>query len=573
MKKLFRIILFLLVSAVLIFTPQLAQAATNRRLVSTYKKMVHDYLYNFRQPVGSGNTCRPMAGKRPSDCLSLDKIKTVERLLASVNYYQISDPYLRRKKLLEINTNVYVLRKILMWYEEHNDITTYQPNATAAQNYTVVDDFNRLIADPINNLNLKLVGQPTQGDSLILALATNAHEISPGIYEYSIIGKPLIPDRDLSILYGYKLDSIGIAHDNTRLGAFRNNFSDAHPNWESGEEAVISQIIANANSLINFARKHHLSPRDTYIAQDAMTTAMAFVGPPSSGGVWRGAGLSVPKRNWGHPGYQFKVGSTVGEITTGRIPFVFNQSKLPESTRQVYSALDELSAAANSVLKQKRFNSSAITEQRLIEIVSRDFYITPTSLFPEMDASKGYWGFYDPRSHMIFVADEAFLAGERNALKIATHELFHKIRFENKLFFFEDYKFVDETINDYLTVDTLIQAENWSSAIESGYRFRGVVDTLAAKLKKVYPTRFITLQSAYDFLYTLDLQGIPYSDLDKLLLPKPGALSFTKELDNRLSRLNYLEKKLGETPVSQRGPIAKDIEILENSTNEFIRTY
>lgn len=328
MKKLINTILLLVVAIVLIFPANHSQAApvAKRRLASTYKKELTDYLINYRAPVGSGNKC-PSTVNRPPDCLSLIKVDQILTQLDNDNYFDRTDPSLRREYLLATSSQSYVMRKIVMYFEDNlnHDTVIYDPTVTAEKNYGIIDDVNRYLLDPMNDLGLAVLGQPSKGDSLILALACNRNEISSGIYEYVLKTKPSIPQHDLNILYGFKPDAMGNPFDNTRLGQFSDNNSDAHPSWTLDEQDAIYIVTQNANKTINFARKHNLSPKETYVMKDAMVTAIGMMGPPSGAGgmsAARGANPNLAQQI-------IRVGTRSSNLDYSAVKQAFQYSTIP----------------------------------------------------------------------------------------------------------------------------------------------------------------------------------------------------------------------------------------------------
>ncbi len=550
MKKTFTTILILVLAIELVLpSVQPARAATQkRRLNSIYKRELNNFLVNYRGSTPDRQGCRRTSAKpngETSDCLSRKKIVDILTQLDNDGYFQMAQPDVRRVYLTQTPNQVYVMRKVVMYFEEtlNRYTTLYTPTMRAKDNLTA------------NDILLKDDGVETwtKGEGAILAMATTREELAPDLYEYRVKPKGFVPLDNLAFLYGY--DESGL-NANTPLGEYQANNDGRHRDWTQPEYDIIQRIVENANGPINLIRRVNLTPKTAHKvtetvkqANDIVTIGSVLI--PVAGGVSllasapRGASLAEV----------FQIGTSQVRADSFFFESAFQKSKISTSSAVATKGLSRAVKGLDMVANANRKWVPDV-DTLLADAATRIRFL-PQARKP----LKGYPGLYASSEKTIYYSDEYLLknmnlnfdpvSGKPVIDASFVHEPEHELRHimsERYGFQFYEYPNVEELITDG-SANAIIRANSMElSPVTGGYSYRTLYnDLVAAYVRRnnrgVYN---LALRRQYiDRLFQIkDTTSLGQIDAD---LGNPG---FIHDLETILENVAYFHKEASSKEIT-----------------------
>ncbi len=421
MKKIIYLILIFALALPIFAAPQETHAATTQRYWNAYKKQLTDFLLNYK--AGSTAADRSgcirntqMADGTTSSCLSKKKVDRIIAQLDRDNYWSLADPedpkhtpgnpVGRRKYLLNTKEQPYVMKKVVMYFEQNLNLNTwiYGAQITAEQAYPYRElTFANLAAEAreLAAAPFEILTGYWKGDSDIRALAytpQNVGTTSEPVYYYVIKPKSTITSEALDKIYA----SLRM----TTWGNWR-----SYSNWTQDEINAMAPVVAQENNPIDFARRHNVSPVYARMAVDAMETTSYVLVPEV--GMMKWGGMNVAKgvaetESLGN----ISVGSKIISLTRDLIARIFQRSKLVSRPADRAATMIEIQGAANMVLGSGR--QVQYLETRLSDLIRTSLRVGEA--FPP--GSGGGTGLE------IFISDQAARSGRISveAVEVMTHE-------------------------------------------------------------------------------------------------------------------------------------------------------
>jgi hypothetical protein len=353
-KKIVNLILMLVMVSMMFWPWQQTQAApvfSTFRYWRAFRKELDDYLYNYRAPVGSGNTCI-RTKDRPDgtpDCLREETILEIEMQFNDPNndgkdddsYYKIRDPYARRVHLQEVDLadpsknffknqkqHPYIMKKVVMAFEEKTVYEVYTDNGSAKNNWTVA----AAVVGAISK-TLGFVGENPQ-DHWCLPRVTNRVLVSgdpyTGAYLYSLKPKREILQSDLDYIYlTARMEKFGFLN------------TPDQKEWTADEVIALQPIVDLGNKVYNTMRTQKVDAvmaRIRVASQEAAWIELGVLGAEAEGGVYLAKEAAA------------KVGQ-FGLLTSEDITKIFYQSGMATDSATINAAANELSTALNTVAR------------------------------------------------------------------------------------------------------------------------------------------------------------------------------------------------------------------------------
>ena len=317
-----------------------------------FRKELDDYLYNYRAPVGSGNTCIRTEARPDGtpDCLRQATVSEIEIQLSDPNndgkdddsYYKIRDPYARRVHLQEVDLadpsknffknqkqHPYIMKKVVMAFEEKTVYEVYTDNGSAKNNWTVA----AAVVGAVSK-TLGFVGHNPQ-DDWCLPRVTNRVLVSgdpyTGVYLYSLKPKREILQSDLDYIYlTARMEKFGFLN------------TPDQKEWTADEVIALQPIVDLGNKVYNTMRTEKVDAvmaRIRVASQEAVWIELGALGAEAEGGMSlvRGATLDVGER--------------VGLLTADDITGMFYQSGMSTNPSRIMDAANEISTALDTVAR------------------------------------------------------------------------------------------------------------------------------------------------------------------------------------------------------------------------------
>lgn len=572
MKKIFKLILLLIITFILV-VPQNTQAASAPWVWSTkYRQNLELFLTNWKGASNPSGCWRSTTIVDPPGCLSMSKIGDILVQLDNDNYFKMKNPTDRRNYLMNTPHQVYVMKKVVMYYEQvlNPNTIVYWADQTPAQNFTEG-------ALAVKFMYQGMKDSFIQGDSLAASFDGDEQAIwslafiQTGVSKDALGTYPIYTLRNKQDLTQSALDQI---FNTTRMSpyvALKNQIANTANGWTTDESNALWGTMRAQTAVLNYADRKNITPTMAKIEMNSMQMAIGSLG---GGGLSKVGGLTMMEGVSASEisGYTAKVGSVSFDISSNRIPFYFAGSQLRTTASSVHGVLSDIESSANMVLKQAKFyNPNFITDQYLASAVWGDISVQAQKEFASggwgVSPTDDLWGFYHSQTKQIFIADEAFTTGYGDGKALTVHELLHKIRYESIPGFKELYPNLNEVGTDNLTSRILSAENEWNPGITARYTYRIYWDTLANKLAQLHPDRFPSSYFALNYLDGLLLQGRSFSELDTFITKKEGVLSFSQALENKLGYYQSLEKAYQKAP---SGALANQLSQQETVIFNFI---
>lgn len=348
MKKIINLILMLIVVLVMVIPTDTQASPYPIRYWKRFQKELQDYLINYRAPLGSGNTCLRTAllPDGTSDCLSMGKITKIMSQLDNDDYWAKTDPTKRREYLWSTTRQPYVMKKVVMYFEQNMNLETriYGATVTEEQANAMVDESLMGYVTMVQDIVGTVLGGYRPGDDDIRALAfdcVNVGDWLTPVYDCIFKAKTSIMGSSLTRIYNA-----------ARMGPYL-NWKDAK-DWTQDEINALYGAVAKDMNAIDDAHKHGIAPVYAKIKQDSMQKALGSLGGVGArtGGMALARGAAVSEFACFRPVtanigarvvqvdapamqriFQFFRGDTAVDIATGLGP-------VQESLGQVTRGLD-----------------------------------------------------------------------------------------------------------------------------------------------------------------------------------------------------------------------------------------
>jgi len=449
MNKIFKLILIFVV-AVGFLVPQNVKATSVRpENWVTYRTELETWLRNYRAsstPGGPPNTCTTRTTTNPngtSDCLSARKPADIINQLDRDHYWSLAEsayggssktpgsPLARRKYLLATKDQPYVMRKVVMYFEEHPTVNNpgapnvwlYGQSVTADQAMALVNDSFAGYAIMAQDIIGVTLGGYRPGDNDIRALAFN-----PG----PNVGTSIVPVynftlRPKSTITAATLDRIYKA---ARLAPYI-NYRPA-PNWTTAEINAMAPAVVKDLNAIDDARKHKTSPVYAKITQDSMQMAFASMGLESKlGGMAVSRGVvsefaAFAEETYQVGRYQVKTTAPVMESIFSRsgadtAVLLTGESPIHTQMRNIASAMDLVYKTVGPVFPEGP--GLWTSDQILADSFSRTTFIVRQGIIDSLPGNtiKGAPGAFNAPN--IYFSDL-----NTNNITVYVHEYLHKLR-------------------------------------------------------------------------------------------------------------------------------------------------
>lgn len=526
MKKFINLILVTLI-ALTVVIPDYASAASPYpiRYWKRFQKELHDYLINYRAPLGSGNTCIRTAQlpDGTSDCLSMGKISRIMAQLDTDDYWAKTDPTKRREYLWNTTRQPYVMKKVVMYFEQNLNLETRIYGADLPRekvnmyvNDTLAEFSKSVIA--LGKLTGKILNIYVRGDNDIRTLAFDSMNVGEPfypVYEYILKPKSEITYSDLEKIY-----------QTDRMKPFQTWID--YPDWRQDELNAMAPAVAKDMNAIDEAHKYGTSPVYAKIKQDSMQIALMAAGgggiETKVGGMTLARGAIVPEA------MEMTIGARSIQFDGVRLQQVFNASKLGTNHSVRTQALGKIEEAAQMLVNSQKKRLPDI-DTLLADLVANRTYIAPSSYIGKLNGFAGAGGAYMGETRTVLYADELF--GNPNIKEPYAHELIHGLRHEVEMRqgITENLgRGIDEASCSWTAVQTLgeneVRVVGESHVDTSGYFSRRFINDVTNVIAKKQGTALVQAQ---DWYLRLEFGG-RYSAVDDIL-DRPG---FMYDLSGKL---------------------------------------
>jgi len=529
LQKLLNVILLLLIGAILLFpqtTPTAKAAATPSRYYRTYRTNLEGFLTNWR--TNAPGTC-VRTSQRPdgttSQCLSMSKISGIMAQLDTDGYFKIQDALARRQYLMNTTHQTYVMRKVVMYFEQVLNPNTIVYGATQdiKNNYVIFDtvlDALHLIAGGSN---------PSTGDSILLVFATNSKYVSGGpllpVYEYSVKPKSQILQGDLDRIY-----------KTSRMSQYAAFNSSAWPNWEANETTELNKVVDIGNKVLNYARSHKVTPSYAKAMMNSQQTAQIALGVVGAGAKVGGMtlieGAAISEfRVFAVETYQ--IGRYQAKATVPVMDRLFQRSTFDTAVdlttgispiHEVMGGVSQGMNAVSKVLGQSWWIPDA--DSVLTDIFLNRTYVVSFSIM-QKEASTNYLvgGLYRSSTRSIFLLD--------GNVSSAAHEAIHALRCSqaSKLGFPSGSGFGMEDITEWTTRKVLARTNTIFKANNAGFKPE-YIEGIAEEIAKRGNTSLLTAENN---LFQIQ-SNFSYQEIDNSL-GRPGFWNTFNAL--RTDEFNY----------------------------------
>ena len=145
MKKIFKIILTLIVAVVLTWPFNSQAASAPQRYYRAYRSQLLGFITNYRGDTANKQGClrtKAQPDGTTSSCLSESKIDDIMIQLDHDGYFQVKNPIDRRNYLMATTNQVYVMKKVVMYFEQvlNPNTVVYGSNLNEKQNFGIYDN-------------------------------------------------------------------------------------------------------------------------------------------------------------------------------------------------------------------------------------------------------------------------------------------------------------------------------------------------------------------------------------------------------------------------------------------------
>jgi len=352
MKKLINLVLMLILTLV---APTKTQAASVPWVWSTkYRSDLQTFLTNWKGASNPSGCWRSLSQMDPPGCLSLTKVGDILVQLDQDCYFKKKDPTERRQYLMNTPHQVYVMKKVVMAFEQvlNPNTIVYWADQTAAQNMTEGALWIKFAYQGLKDGFIPGEKEDIEFDGseqAIWALAfipvdyVDTFTIGNKTYSGNFPVYNLRPKKDLN---QSALDQI---FNTTRMQPYaflKNQIDNTDSGWSPDEENALWGVMRAQTEVLNFARINKISPTLAKIKLDAQRLAMAAA-MGSVGGLnfTKGAAPAMERT--------LTLGMVVADAKTivlkgPEIESIFQGSRVVSKTSQIDKHLSQLQEGINA---------------------------------------------------------------------------------------------------------------------------------------------------------------------------------------------------------------------------------
>ncbi len=530
------VVLSILVSATLF--PQDAHAILYRRYWKAHRKMLQDYLINYKAGgtyKGCIRTTQNPDGLPIGWCLSMGKINKIMTQLDTDGYWSLKrnstdtpgNPTARREYLIATTRQPYVMEKVVMYFEQVTDPAIpgsgpdtwlYGAPLTAEQAKLSRGSFlTNLSHDIINTFGTVIDGYIV-GDEDIKTFAFEG-DVTAGPK-----AKPEITESALDKIY---------AAD--RMDNFETWRSAA--NWTDNEITALNAAVARDRNVIDYAHEHGTTPELAKGSMLAMQTVLASIpgaGAAKAGGMalMRGAASTETSLLLSKT---YQIGArqvTLGRPQLGRFLEYYTG---PSSASQAEGTLDLIAAGSNRLA----MNPTVRWNIPEVESILQDAFANSSHVFDyDYFLMRG-----QDKSHIAgwFEVDGAGLPQlfynyrSIGGINVPVHEQIHLLRWEmSKALGFnsglQGTPHAAESITDWTTIQVL----DSQAVTGAKYSSRQFINPLVSKIAQ---KQGISVADARIKLFNIQFRQ-DYAAIDSAV----GRIGFWEAFNNKLATYTIKEQ-------------------------------
>jgi len=523
------ILVMVLVIGLVISVPQEAHAITTRRYWKAYQGQLHGFLINYKAGgtyAGCSRTTQFPDGLPAGWCLSMGKISQIMAQLDRDGYWAKSNPLDRRNYLLATREQPYVMKKVVMYFEQNLNPDTWIYGASLLPEH--VDPFSKQALVNLSSGFINLVGSAVNGynigDDDIKALAfTGDRNIG-----YTLKPKTEITESSLTKIYAA-----------SRMSNFQ-GWRYAR-DWTSNEANALAGAVARDRNVIDYARAHGTTPLIAKINMDSMQIAMLAIpeaGAAKTGGMALARGVSVADVSY-LLSRTYQIGSRQVALDRPLLGRLFESYSGSSSAVDIDTILNGLATGSNKI------GSNSVVRRLVpdVDSILQDAFVNSSHIFD--DSYYRLRGFPSQIPGGWFELDSNGLPQiyyyyyGTGGVQGYVHEQIHLIRWKmsQRLGFAEGGLAVTpkdgwESMTDWTTMQILNRAGNNTV----GYSGRRFIYPLASRIAR---RQGISLVAAQEKLLNIQFTKA-YTQIDTEL----GRVSFWQTFNNKLANYHAKENAL-----------------------------
>lgn len=269
MRKFINLFLILVITSVLILPANTQAANPPWRWSNTYRSDLQQFLTNWKGASNPSGCWRSLSQMDPPGCLSLGKVGDILVQLDNDGYFKLKNPLDRRNYLMNTTHQVYVMKKVVMYFEQvlNPNTIVYWADQTAAQNQTESALWFKFAYQRLKDGFIEGDSDAVKWDGseqAIWALAFVPVNYVDTFTDGNITYSGNFPVYNLRPKKDLNQSALDQVFNTTRMQpyAFLKNQIDpaTESGWSPDEENALWAVMRAQTEVLNFARINKISP-------------------------------------------------------------------------------------------------------------------------------------------------------------------------------------------------------------------------------------------------------------------------------------------------------------------------